>query len=153
MRAVIQRVTSASVKVDDQIVSKIGQGLVCLIGLGQDDDDADAEYIARKILNCRLWPSDKKAWDLSVMQQNFEVLCVSQFTLYGRLKGNKCDFSQAMGPQQAREFYENFVQRLQQQFDGQKIKDGVFGAMMQVELVNDGPVTFILDSKQRNGAE
>ena len=101
----------------------------------------------------RLWPSEKKAWDHNVQQQDMELLCVSQFTLYGRLKGNKSDFSKAMGPQAAQEFYSSFLARLRRQaHDPEKIKDGVFGAMMQVELVNDGPVTFILDSDNHSGS-
>lgn len=152
MRAVVQRVTNASVSVDGEIVSKIGPGLLCLIGISEGDQESDAEFIARKILNIRLWPSEKKAWDLNVQQQQYELLCVSQFTLYGRLKGNKPDFSKAMGPQPARELYDKFVLRLQQSYAADKVKDGVFGAMMAVELVNDGPVTFLLDSEKPLGS-
>jgi D-aminoacyl-tRNA deacylase len=155
MRAVIQRVTSAAVSVDGEQISRIGHGLLCLIGIREGDSEQDAEYVARKILNIRLWPSEKKAWDQNVQHQDYEILCVSQFTLFGRLKGgNKGnpDFSRAMGPQAAREFYSSFVDRLRHEYDSEKVKDGVFGAMMQVELVNDGPVTFILDSENPSGS-
>jgi D-tyrosyl-tRNA(Tyr) deacylase len=149
MRAVIQRVTSASVSVDGEQISRIGPGLLCLIGIRDGDQESDAEFIAKRILNMRLWRSEKKAWDLNVKMQEFEVLCVSQFTLYGRLKKPNTgpDFSKAMGPQSAREFYSSFLDRLRQQYNPEKIKDGMFGAMMQVELVNDGPVTLIIDSE------
>ena len=149
MRAVVQRVTSASVSVDGEIISKIGPGLLCLIGITDSDTESDAEFIARKLLYIRLWRSEKKAWDLNVQQQGYELLCVSQFTLYGRLKGNKADFSKAMGPQPARELYDKFLHRLRQDYIDEKVKDGVFGAMMAVELVNDGPVTFLLDSEEK----
>jgi D-tyrosyl-tRNA(Tyr) deacylase len=135
MRAVVQRVTSASVTVDGELVSRIGPGLLCLIGVRDGDTDADAEFIARKLLNCRLWPSEKKAWDLSVTAQGYELLCVSQFTLHGRLSGNKPDFSKAKGPAAARDFYGAFVERLRSTYRPEAVKDGVFGAMMSVELV------------------
>lgn len=146
MRAVLQRVKSASVTVDGKLISHIGPGLVCLIGLGDGDSENDVEYITRKILNARLWASDRKAWDKSVVQQQYEVLCVSQFTLHGRLNGNKPDFSRAMGPNEARTMYTAFLDKMRSVYAEDKVKDGIFGAMMQVELVNDGPVTFILES-------
>lgn len=152
MRAVVQRVRNASVTIDGEIV-QIGPGLLCLIGLRDGDTPADAEFIARKILNMRLWASERKAWDLSVTQQGFEVLCVSQFTLFGRLNGNKPDFSKAMPPQDARDFYHEFLERLRRDYSPEKVLDGRFGAKMDVQLVNDGPVTFILDSeKPANGS-
>eukprot|EP00899_Mesostigma_viride_P018711 jgi/Mesvir1/26841/Mv20594-RA.1 len=149
MRAVVQRVLSASVIVDGKEVSSIGKGLLVLVGVGEGDGPADAEYICRKILNMRLFPGESKAWDLSVVQKNFEVLCVSQFTLFGFLQGNKPDFHYAMPPQLAQPFYENFLQMVRKAYRPEAVKDGVFGAMMQVNLVNDGPVTFNLDSKQK----
>ena len=152
MRAVVQRVTSASVSVEGELVSAIGPGLLCLIGLREGDTPADAEFIARKLLNMRLWPSEKKAWDLSVTAQGYELLCVSQFTLHGRLSGNKPDFSKAMGPVAARECYAAFLDRLRAGYRADGVKDGVFGAMMAVDLVNDGPVTFVLDSEKPGGS-
>jgi D-tyrosyl-tRNA(Tyr) deacylase len=147
MRAVVQRVASASVSVDGQIVSQIGPGLLCLIGLRDGDGAGDAEFLARKLLNMRLWATDSKAWDLSVASKGYEILCVSQFTLYGRLQGNKPDFSRAMPPGEAREQYAALLERLRAGYEPGRVKDGVFGAMMAVELVNDGPVTFMLDSQ------
>nr|POF02945.1 d-tyrosyl-trna(tyr) deacylase [Quercus suber] len=105
-------------------------------------------YSCRKVLNMRLFPNEStgKGWDHNVMQKNYEVLLVSQFTLYGILKGNKPDFHVAMPPQTAKPFYASLVERFQKSYKPDAIKDGVFGAMMQVNLVNDGPVTMQLDS-------
>lgn len=149
MRAVVQRVASASVEVDGRTVSEIGPGLLVLVGLHDSDSDADAEYICRKVLNMRLFPNETtgKAWDLNVVQKNYEVLLVSQFTLYGMLKGNKPDFHVAMPPERAKPFYASVVERFGKSYCPDAIKDGVFGAMMKVNLVNDGPVTMQIDSQ------
>lgn len=150
MRAVVQRVASASVEVEGRIVSEIGPGLLVLVGIHDSDTDADADYICRKVLNMRLFPNEKtgRAWDHSVMQKNCGVLLVSQFTLYGTLKGNKPDFHVAMPPQRAKPFYESLVEKFRKSYNPDLIKDGIFGAMMKVNLVNDGPVTLQLDSSQ-----
>ncbi|TKY71789.1 D-tyrosyl-tRNA(Tyr) deacylase [Spatholobus suberectus] len=152
MRAVVQRVASASVEVEGRIVSEIGPGLLVLVGIHDSDSDADADYICRKVLNMRLFPNENtgKAWDHSVMQKNYQVLLVSQFTLYGFLKGNKPDFHVAMAPQRAKPFYASLVDRFRNAYNSDAIKDGVFGAMMKVNLVNDGPVTMQLDSQSPN---
>ncbi|XP_023001753.1 D-aminoacyl-tRNA deacylase-like [Cucurbita maxima] len=149
MRAVVQRVVSASVEVDGRTVSEIGPGLLVLVGLHDSDSESDAEYICRKVLNMRLFPNQStgKAWDLNVMQKNYEVLLVSQFTLYGMLKGNKPDFHVAMPPQRAKPFYASVVERFGKYYTPDAIKDGVFGAVMKVNLVNDGPVTMQIDSQ------
>ncbi|XP_059440206.1 uncharacterized protein LOC132172680 [Corylus avellana] len=157
MRAVVQRVASASVEVEGRIVSEIGPGLLVLVGIHESDSDSDADFICRKVLNMRLFPNENtgKGWDQNVMQRNYEVLLVSQFTLYGFLKGNKPDFHVAMPPQTAKPFYASLVERFRKSYDPAAIKDGVFGAMMKVNLVNDGPVTMQLDShapKNSNGA-
>ncbi|XP_066305643.1 uncharacterized protein [Miscanthus floridulus] len=154
MRAVVQRVLSASVEVEGRIVSAIGPGLLVLVGVHEADTDSDADYICRKVLNMRLFPNDKteKAWDQSVMQRNFEVLLVSQFTLYGILKGNKPDFHVAMSPAKAKPFYASLVEKFQRSYSADSVKDGVFGAMMKVSLVNDGPVTMQIDSPSLQGA-
>ncbi|KAJ8491635.1 hypothetical protein OPV22_013356 [Ensete ventricosum] len=155
MRAVVQRVLSASVEVEGRVVSEIGPGLLVLVGVHESDTDADADYICRKVLNMRLFSNSKtgKAWDLSVKQSNFGVLLVSQFTLYGMLKGNKPDFHVAMPPQKAKPFYESLVEKFRKSYTSDAVKDGVFGAMMKVNLVNDGPVTMQLDSSvSRSGS-
>ncbi|KAJ6885967.1 D-aminoacyl-tRNA deacylase [Populus alba x Populus x berolinensis] len=163
MRAVVQRVTSASVEVDGHMVSEIGPGLLVLVGLHESDTDSNADYICRKVLNMRLFTNEStgRGWDQNVMQRNYEVLLVhivimlvacvlivSQFTLYGVLKGNKPDFHVAMPPQKAKPFYESLVDKFRKAYRPDAIKDGVFGAMMKVNLVNDGPVTMQLDSSQ-----
>ncbi|KAL4418846.1 hypothetical protein ABPG77_004443 [Micractinium sp. CCAP 211/92] len=154
MRAVVQRVKSASVEVDGQIVSSIGPGLLCLVGLRDTDTAADADFIARKILGLRMWSNGEgsRAWDQSVVQKGYEVLCVSQFTLFARYKGNKLDFSKAMPPAEARGAYAAFLEGLRRQHGEARVKDGVFGAMMDVSLVNDGPVTILLDSADPGNA-
>ncbi|KAL4291521.1 hypothetical protein GQ457_14G009520 [Hibiscus cannabinus] len=150
MRAVVQRVASASVEVDGRIVSEIGPGLLVLVGLHDSDTESDAGYICRKVLNMRLFTNEStgKGWDQNVMQRDYGVLLVSQFTLYGFLKGNKPDFHVAMPPQKAKPFYESLVEKFRKAYKPDAIKDGVFGAMMKVSLVNDGPVTMQLDSSQ-----
>ncbi|XP_068664311.1 uncharacterized protein [Aristolochia californica] len=150
MRAVVQRVLSASVEVDGRVVSEIGPGILVLVGIHESDVESDADYLCRKVLNMRLFPNDRsgKAWDQSVIQRSFEVLMVSQFTLYGILKGNKPDFHVAMSPEKAKTFYSSLVDKFRQSYSTEAVKDGVFGAMMKVHLVNDGPVTVQLDSSQ-----
>lgn len=149
----MQRVLSAKVVVDGETISQIGPGLLVLVGLLDSDTDSDSEYICRKVLNMRLFLNERngKAWDQSVMERNYEVLLVSQFTLYGIMKGNKPDFHVAMTPQLAKPFYDSLVERFRKAYMGDQIKDGQFGAMMQVHLVNDGPVTMQLDSAKSNG--
>ncbi|KXS20034.1 D-tyrosyl-tRNA deacylase [Gonapodya prolifera JEL478] len=150
MRLVLQRVSRASVTVDGETVSSIGRGICVLVGIAQDDQEkADADVLAKKLLDIRMWPDGEKAWAKGVRDIGGEVLCVSQFTLHARLnKGTKPDFSRAMKTAQAREFYETFLAKLRSLYDPEKIKDGVFGAMMSVEIVNDGPVTLVIDSRK-----
>lgn len=151
MRVVLQRVSSARVEVDGKVVGCIGKGLLVLVGIKATDTDKDTEYLIRKILNTRLWPAQdgSKAWDQSLSQLQYEVLVVSQFTLMGFLKGNKPDYHLAMPPQQARQVYNELVHKLQATYMPDKVAQGTFGAMMQVSLVNDGPVTLQLDSEDK----
>ncbi|KAB1221996.1 D-tyrosyl-tRNA(Tyr) deacylase [Morella rubra] len=125
MRAVVQRVAAASVEVDGRVVSEIGPGLVVLVGVHESDSDSDADYICRKVLNMRLFPNENsgRGWDQNVMQRNYEVLLVSQFTLCGFLKGNKPDFHVAMPPQTAKPFYASLVERFQKSYNPSAIKD------------------------------
>ncbi|RTG87411.1 D-tyrosyl-tRNA(Tyr) deacylase [Schistosoma bovis] len=148
MRAVVQRVKQASVSVNDSIISQIGRGILVLIGLSRRDTDNDMEYMVRKILNIRLFPSldGIRRWDKSVKDLNLEILCVSQFTLYSELKGNKLDFHYAMDPKLSKEIYSQLINQLKKNYNEDKVKDGIFGAMMDVSLINDGPVTITLDS-------
>ncbi|PKA47252.1 D-tyrosyl-tRNA(Tyr) deacylase [Apostasia shenzhenica] len=124
MRAVVQRVLSASVEVEGRIVSEIGAGILVLVGIHDSDVEADADYICRKVLNMRLFPNEQsgKAWDHSVMQRKFGVLLVSQFTLYGILKGNKPDFHAAMSPDQAKTFYALLVEKFRESYAADLVK-------------------------------
>ncbi|XP_057304045.1 D-aminoacyl-tRNA deacylase 1-like [Hydractinia symbiolongicarpus] len=147
MKAVIQRVTSASVSVNNEIVSSIGRGLCVLVGISRDDTQKDVEYIARKIVNLKLFSNDEARWKKSVKDENLEILCVSQFTLYSILKGNKLDFHCAMAPDESKSFYEGFLSHLKSIYAADLVKDGAFGEYMQVQIQNDGPVTIELDSQ------
>uniref|UniRef100_A0A1A7WCT0 D-aminoacyl-tRNA deacylase n=1 Tax=Iconisemion striatum TaxID=60296 RepID=A0A1A7WCT0_9TELE len=147
MRAVVQRVTAASVTVGGEQVSSIGRGLCVLLGISGDDTQKDAEYIVRKILNLRLFEDENgRAWSKSVMEREFEVLCVSQFTLQCILKGNKPDFHSAMPAELAQPFYCSILENMKSSYKPEMIKDGVFGAYMQLHIQNDGPVTIELTS-------
>ncbi|KAJ2850757.1 D-tyrosyl-tRNA(Tyr) deacylase [Coemansia brasiliensis] len=150
MRAVLQRVRQASVTVGDRVVGSIGAGICVLVGISADDTQEDLDYMARKVLGMRVFEdSTNTLWKRSVQDAQLEVLCVSQFTLYGKTtKGSKPDFHQAMKSQQSREFFDTFVRRLRELYREDKVQTGEFGAMMQVELVNDGPVTLQLDSRK-----
>ncbi|KAH7697480.1 D-tyrosyl-tRNA(Tyr) deacylase [Aphelenchoides avenae] len=152
MRVVIQRVAAANVTVGQELVSSIGRGVCVLVGISRDDNAEDVEYIVRKILNLRLFsnPETSKAWDKSVKDLNLEVLCVSQFTLHAKIQGNKLDFHRSMSPQEAPAFYADFMQKLRNAYDPGRVKDGVFGAMMNVSIENDGPVTITIDSKTKD---
>ncbi|DAZ94650.1 TPA: hypothetical protein N0F65_000930 [Lagenidium giganteum] len=152
MRVVLQRVTSGSVTVEGSVVGQIGRGLVCLVGIGRDDTEEDAEFCCRRLLNARLWPDAKGAqWKTSVLSNDLEVLLVSQFTLHGFFQGNKPDFHLSMSPGPAKEFFDQFVARVGREHKPEKVAQGVFGAYMEVALVNDGPVTMMIDSKDRGG--
>ncbi|GLD95341.1 hypothetical protein PINS_up003985 [Pythium insidiosum] len=154
MRVVLQRVTGASVRVDGEVVGQIGKGLVCLVGITREDTEEDAEFCCRRLLNARLWPDEKDtAWKSSVVSNGYEVLLVSQFTLYGYFQGNKPDFHLAMAPAPAKEFYHAFCDRVRAAHSADKVAEGVFGAMMEVSLVNDGPVTMTIDSRDRKGSK
>ncbi|WP_447860849.1 D-aminoacyl-tRNA deacylase [Nitrospira calida] len=149
MRAVIQRVTRASVEVNGAIVGKIGPGLLVLLGVARGDGESDARYIADKILGLRIFPDEAGKMNRSLRDCGGSVLLVSQFTLLGdTAKGRRPGFDRAAPPELARALYEKVAADLRAQ--GTPVETGVFGAHMAVELVNDGPVTFVLDSR-RNG--
>jgi D-tyrosyl-tRNA(Tyr) deacylase len=145
MRAVIQRVTEARVSVRDEIVSSIGPGLCILLGIGVNDGEKDAEFLASKISSLRIFEDEQGKMNRAVRDINGELLVVSQFTLYGECrKGNRPSFSAAAAPEPAKRLYDDFVQRLRQ--TGLKVATGEFRATMKVALVNDGPVTLILET-------
>jgi D-tyrosyl-tRNA(Tyr) deacylase len=149
MRAVIQRVTSARVRVGERIIGEIARGLLVLLGIGKGDTQADAQYIAGKIRDLRVFESDAgKPMDRSVTEIGGAVLVVSQFTLYGDVrKGRRPSFDDAAPPAEARELYEALVRELRAA--DVPVSTGEFQAMMHVELVNDGPVTVLVDSRRQ----
>jgi D-tyrosyl-tRNA(Tyr) deacylase len=147
MRAVVQRVTRASVKVDNEITGEIGSGLLVLLGVTQQDTEADADYLAEKIAGLRIFEDDAGKMNLSVADTGGAVLAVSQFTLFGDVRrGKRPSFDAAARPERARELYEYFVERVRAA--GLRCETGRFQAMMDVEMVNSGPVTILLDSKK-----
>lgn len=147
MRAVVQRVSSAQVSVDNDVLGKIGLGLLVLLGVAKSDTQADADYLAQKIPGLRIFNDESGKMNLSVAEAGGAILAVSQFTLYGDVrKGRRPSFDQAAAPQVANELYEHFVRKVRE--SGIACETGRFQAMMQVELVNDGPVTILLDSNR-----
>lgn len=145
MRAVIQRVKRAEVRVDGAVVGRVGLGLVVLLGVGKNDTAAAAEDLAAKTVGLRVFEDGEGKMNLSLLEVGGQVLCVSQFTLYGDCrKGRRPSFDQAAGPDQALALYESYVNILRNR--GIPTETGRFRAMMEVELVNDGPVTLLLDS-------
>ncbi|KAK9472066.1 D-Tyr tRNAtyr deacylase-like domain-containing protein [Dipodascopsis tothii] len=156
MRAVIQKVTSASVTVDKKLVSSIGNGLMVLIGVCVDDTETDVDFIVNKVLKLRLFQAEAAGaeaeaphWKRNVAEVKGEVLCVSQFTLLAKTsKGTKPDFHYAAKGDHARSLYDLAVERIGSGLGRDRVQTGVFGAMMQVALVNDGPVTIEISSKK-----
>ena len=145
MRAVIQRVTRARVSVDGAVVGEIGRGLVVLLGVARDDTKSDAEYLASKIVSLRIFDDADGKMNVSVKDVGGELLVVSQFTLYGDVRrGLRPSWSDAAPPEIAEPLYNEFVESSRKLI--QPVKTGSFRAMMQVELVNDGPVTLIVES-------
>lgn len=147
MKLVIQRVKSASVSIDGRVYKAIQQGLLLLVGVGPEDQQEDLDYAVRKIVNMRIFSDDEGKMNLSVKDIQGEILSVSQFTLFADTKkGNRPAFTDAAKPDMAEAFYQEFNQELAKEVS---VEAGVFGADMQVELVNDGPVTIILDTKNK----
>lgn len=149
MRAVIQRVKRAEVIVGGSLFSSIGRGLLVLLGIGVSDDKSDARYLAEKIVNLRIFDDDRGRLNLSVKEVGGEIMAVSQFTLYGDTrKGRRPSFVEASPPASARELYEYTVSLLKE--SGLMVKEGKFQEMMEVGLINDGPVTIIIDSRDKD---
>ena len=149
MRIVAQRVSRASVTIEGKVKSAIGQGMMVLLGIEEADGEEDVEWLCAKLSKLRIFSDDQDAmnWDINQVEGSF--LVVSQFTLHALTKkGNRPSFIRAARPEQAIPLYELFVIRLRE-LSGREVLTGDFGAMMEVELVNDGPVTIIMDSKQR----
>ena len=145
MRAVVQRVKSATVSVGEDRIASIGRGLVVFLGVGKEDDTGDVEYLVGKIPHLRIFQDEGEKFNRSLLDVGGEILVVSQFTLFGDCrKGRRPSFTDAASPECARDLYDHFVSRLRE--EGLRVQAGRFQAMMMVGVVNEGPVTLLLDS-------
>lgn len=146
MRACIQRVKEASVSIENKIIGKIDKGLLILLGVTHQDTEKDAQYLANKIVNLRIFEDKSNKFNLSMLDVNGQALIISQFTLYGDCrKGRRPDFTQAASPELAKGLYLKFIEIMKK--TGITVAEGEFGAMMLVDIHNDGPVTLIVDSR------
>lgn len=149
MRAVIQRVSKASVTIDNKIYSQINNGLLVLLGIEDADTAEDIEWLANKIINLRIFNDENGVMNVSVKDKGGDILIVSQFTLHASTKkGNRPSYIKASKPEVAIPIYEQLVQQVSNEL-GKEIRTGIFGADMKVELLNDGPVTIVIDTKTR----
>ena len=145
MKIVIQRVSEAHVKVDGKIVGEIGKGLMLLVGINENDEKTDADWLVQKILNLRIFGDEDDKLNLSVKDISGEILCISQFTLIADYKkGNRPSFIKAAKPDKAIPLFDYFKEEMKK--SGLKTESGIFGADMKVSLINDGPVTIVMDS-------
>lgn len=147
MRAVVQRVSKSKVKVEDKTVGEIGKGLLVLLGVGKEDTKEDIEYLTQKILNLRIFEDENGKMNLSLLDIEGELLVISQFTLYGDVrKGRRPSFTDSASPDEAEKMYKQFINKCKN--ESINVEEGIFGADMDVSLINDGPVTILLDSKK-----
>ena len=148
MKALLQRVTSGSVSISGEVLGKINRGLVVFVGVASEDTEKDAQYLAQKIANLRIFADEQGKFNLSALDVNGELLVVSQFTLLANTrKGRRPSFVSAAPPEQALELFERFIAAVRN--TGLKVETGRFQQYMQVKIVNDGPVTILLDSKDK----
>ena len=146
MRTLIQRVSKAQVSVDGQVVGQIGPGITVFLGISEEDTEKDIDFLVEKLQNLRIFPHEKGHFEQSLLDVKGEVLVISQFTLYSDTqKGRRPSFIKAAEPEKAKDLYQKFVERFKT--TGLKVEEGEFQAMMEVELVNDGPATFMVESK------
>jgi D-tyrosyl-tRNA(Tyr) deacylase len=146
MRALVQRVTRGAVSVDGETIGEIGKGMVILVGIGQGDEEKDARYLAEKCVHLRIFADDEGKFNRSLLETGGEILAISQFTLYGDAsKGRRPSFVQAAPPEISRRLYDSFVAALRS--FNVRVAEGRFGAMMLVEIHNDGPVTLMMESR------
>lgn len=152
MRALVQRVKEGGVYISsDNYEKNIGKGMVVLLGVRDSDGLEEVNFVADKCCNLRIFEDDKGKMNLSIKEINGEMLIISQFTLYGDArKGNRPSFTEAAVPELAKELYEDFINRVKLNIGEDKVKSGVFGAMMDVKIINDGPVTILVESKEKN---
>jgi D-tyrosyl-tRNA(Tyr) deacylase len=149
MRVVIQRVKKASVSIQDSITSSIGKGLLVLVGIEEKDTEEDAQWLAQKIISMRIFSDSEEKMNLDISQAGGELLVVSQFTLHAQTKkGNRPSFIRAARPEKAIPLYSYFIDQLSAMLE-KPIKTGTFGAMMDIELINDGPVTIWMDTASK----
>ncbi|MFH6768717.1 D-aminoacyl-tRNA deacylase [Gaetbulibacter aquiaggeris] len=149
MKVVIQRVSKAGVTIEGNIVASIGNGLLILLGIVEDDTQEDIKWLSNKIINLRIFGDDNEVMNLSLTDVHGDVIVVSQFTLHASTKkGNRPSYIKAAKPETAIPLYETFIKQLESDL-GKKVQTGQFGADMKVDLINDGPVTIIIDSKNR----
>ncbi|MGL5149529.1 MAG: D-aminoacyl-tRNA deacylase [Clostridium sp.] len=147
MRAVVQRVSSSRVTVNGEVIGEIQRGINLLIGISKNDTLEDLKYIKDKVINLRIFEDENEKLNLSLLDVKGEILCISQFTLYGDCrKGRRPNFMEAMGGEEAKKLYFEFLGMLRE--SGLKVEEGEFGADMKVEINNDGPVTLMLESKK-----
>ena len=149
MRALVQRVSKGGVKISSHnYEERIGQGMVVLLGVRDGDGIDELNFVADKCCNLRIFEDENERMNLSIKDVDGEMLIISQFTLYGDArKGNRPSFIQAAPPALAEELYEEFIARVKENIGDDKVKSGIFGAMMEVEIINDGPVTILVESK------
>jgi len=148
MRAVIQRVSSARVRVEGKILGEIGKGFLVLLGVGKEDTEKDADWLAEKIVGLRVFEDEQGKFNLPLQEVGGEILIVSQFTLYGDCrKGRRPSFDHSAPPELAEKLYNYFVEKVKEK--GIKVATGKFQALMEVELVNQGPVTLIIDTQKK----
>ncbi len=149
MRALVQRVSEGGVYISKENYSaEIGKGMVILLGIHNDDKEEDINFVADKCCNLRIFEDENEKMNLSLKDVDGEVLIISQFTLYGDArKGNRPGFTDAARPEKADDFYKKFIARVKENLGDEKVKAGIFGAMMMIKIMNDGPVTILVESK------
>jgi len=148
MRVVLQRVKYGKLSVKDQLISEIGRGLLILLGIGEDDADGDIDWLVKKVVNLRIFDGKEGKLNKSILDIDGEILLVSQFTLFADCrKGRRPSFDKALKPEKAEELFDRFYKTLTA--EGIKVEKGIFGAEIEIELINYGPVTISLDSKDR----
>lgn len=145
MKLVIQRVTNASVEVEGKISGKIGEGLMVLVGFGENDSEKEVDYLSKKLTKLKIFPNEDGRMALSLKDTNLKLLLVPQFTLYAKNKKNKLSFHKALNPKRANELFDYFVKKCIS--EGVSVETGVFGAFMNVNLLNNGPVTILLEKE------
>lgn len=152
MRALVQRVKEGGVNISsDNYEKNIGKGMVVLLGVRDSDGLEEVNFVADKCCNLRIFEDDKGKMNLSIKEINGEILIISQFTLYGDArKGNRPSFTEAASPELANDLYEEFINRVKFNIGEEKVKTGIFSAMMDVKIINDGPVTILVESKEKN---